>query len=428
MFAFAVLQGQTIGFDFSHFGGQGFVVSVVRGEKTDTVYSGTLDKQGKASFAVPAAYRNHTGIAHWLLTNGSGGGFSFVLNGEQNVTFRCTEAVPSEKTIEYINSPENAFMYGQYIRQNDVINKAAACDGVLRGYECEEFEKFEDAKALNDCKAFRDLAAAEMQRLENTFTDIQRGIRQSPLYGARIREYSDYLSFTGSRLRLTEAEIRAERRDFFENRLDLRQLYYSGFWKDLIAAHIGSVAENDSLLLSDSRLLLARAAADREMSENLLYGLTLLYHKYGKENLLSELGVDDLVSAGRLAPMLRLQNKYIRPLNSVVVFYETGCNACDNEMMQLQGNYEVLKAEGLEVISVAADRDEKVFAENAVLFPWSEKYCDYEGFAGENFHRYDVKGTPTFFLTDGEGKITGRWASLGEVMTKIFEERETTLY
>ena len=398
LFACVTLWSQTIHLDFPHFANQEYVVSLLKGEKPDTISHGKLDKLGKSAIVLPPAYKDYKGILRWSLLQG--GGLAFALNGKENFTVRCSKAAPSDDNIVFINTPENEFMYRQYVRQSDIINKAMACRPLLQQYD-------------TTSSIYR-LVAAEHDRLEREFATLQDNISRSPMYAARICEYSDFLSGTGSRLTLTEQEAEAERRAFVMERLDLKELYHSGFWRDIIDAHIASVARNDSLLLADSRALLARASTDKEMEESLLRGLHLFYNKYGKENLLVNLGIEELVSPGRLAPMLRLTNKHIRPINSLVVFYESGCNSCDNEILQLRGNYPLLKEKGIEIISIAADRDEETYNNTAKDFPWSEQYCDYKGFAGENFRNYELVGTPTFFLTDKDGIIIGRYARLEE--------------
>jgi hypothetical protein len=83
--------------------------------------------------------------------------------------------------------------------------------------------------------------------------------------------------------------------------------------------------------------------------------------------------------------------------------------------MQLRANYPLLQERGLRVISIAADPDDETYRKNADLFPWTDKYCDFKGFPGENFVHYQVFGTPTIFVIDKEGIITGRYAQLTEV-------------
>jgi hypothetical protein len=83
--------------------------------------------------------------------------------------------------------------------------------------------------------------------------------------------------------------------------------------------------------------------------------------------------------------------------------------------MQLRGNYSLIKAKGYDVISVSADLDKETTEKTSNVFPWKEKICDYKGFEGVNFENYGIVGTPTIFVTDKEGTITGRYARLADM-------------
>jgi hypothetical protein len=96
----------------------------------------------------------------------------------------------------------------------------------------------------------------------------------------------------------------------------------------------------------------------------------------------------------------------------LLVFYESGCNACENEMQQLKGNYPLLREKGYEVVSVAADKDEQVFRNTSEGFPWTAKYCDFQGFSGTDFRNFGVIGTPAFHVIDEQGVLQGRYARL----------------
>jgi peroxiredoxin len=139
----------------------------------------------------------------------------------------------------------------------------------------------------------------------------------------------------------------------------------------------------------------------------------VLFHQYGKEGLLPQLEIEDLFSAGHQAPKLLLPaHTALMPLNSLVVFYESGCNSCDNELLHLRGLYPQLQEKNIRVISVSADKDEAVYWKNAEAFPWDVKICDFQGFAGVNFKNYDIFGTPVIFLIDNKGVITGKYAQI----------------
>jgi len=97
---------------------------------------------------------------------------------------------------------------------------------------------------------------------------------------------------------------------------------------------------------------------------------------------------------------------------TLLVFYESGCNSCENEMRQLVANYSVLKENGIEVISISSDNAQIVFEQHSKDFPWMKKLCDFKGVEGENFKNYGVMGTPTFFVIDATGIILGKYPRL----------------
>jgi hypothetical protein len=160
--------------------------------------------------------------------------------------------------------------------------------------------------------------------------------------------------------------------------------------------------------------MLARTSQPTPVNTALLNKIIALYSRFGKDELLLSLGVD-LLKTGNLAPALIKENAKFVPVNSIVVFYESGCNSCDNELVQLRGNYSLIKEKGYDIISVSADRDKETFEKTSTVFPWTEKICDYKGFDGINFKNYGIVGTPTIFVTDHEGTIDGRYARLADI-------------
>ena len=83
---------------------------------------------------------------------------------------------------------------------------------------------------------------------------------------------------------------------------------------------------------------------------------------------------------------------------------------------EIPTKYGQLKAAGVRVISISADKDETAFKNKAKDFLWEDAYADLKGFEGKNFKSYGVSGTPTLFLIDASGKIELRAAGLSEVL------------
>jgi len=397
-------SAQKITIDLPHFADKEYVWVVFVGEKLDTVARGTLDMNGQTVLTVPPAYKNWQGMSNCLLA--SGGGLQLILNGEKDFTGGCAVAAPTVNDIYYTGSEENSFLLEQYKRQQGLLSKASAIAAAMQAYTPEE--------------PFYKAVSKEKKALEKRYAKLQRQTAESPLFAARIRQISDFCSGIGSRLDLTEKEMIEEGRQYAREVVDFSQLWNSGMWKPFFSQWINleMSQKNDSLLVADSHAILAREQDDN-MRMILVKKMLLLFTQYGKENLLSQLGMEDLLSPGNQAPKLYLPDSTrIVPTNSLVIFYESGCGNCENELVQLRGNYPVLQARNIRVISVSADTDEDVYKKNADTFPWEQKLCDFKGFDGMNFRNYAVIGTPTIYVIDGKGTITGRYSRLADYLNK----------
>ena len=134
---------------------------------------------------------------------------------------------------------------------------------------------------------------------------------------------------------------------------------------------------------------------------------------YASQLGLKDEKIDKIVTTtrlqGRLAPLIR-DVKELK--NTILIFHESGCGSCDNEISQLIDNYPVLQSKGYEVISIAADNDPTIYQATAEALPWQAKYCDGEGMGGKDFQNYGVIGTPTMYVIDKKGIIQGRAARL----------------
>lgn len=119
---------------------------------------------------------------------------------------------------------------------------------------------------------------------------------------------------------------------------------------------------------------------------------------------------------------LTLKSKYFSITGykkTLLIFYKSGCGPCEHLMQQLPQNYEMLTNKGIRVISIAADENAEVYNISSNKYPWTDKYCDYEGINGINFKNYAVTGTPTIFLIDELGKIESKLASMDEILNAV---------
>jgi len=393
---------QKIKIDLPHFAGKEYVWVMFGGEKTDTVAHGVLDTKGQTVLTVPPAYENWRGMSNCLLAGG--GGLEIILNGEKDFTAGCAIAQPTINDIYYTGSEENAFLLEQYKRQQGLLNKAGIIAAAMQAYTPRD----KLYKALSN----------EKKSLEKRYAGLQRQTIESPLYAARIRQMSDFCNAIGNRLNPTKKEMIEEQRLYVRETVDFGQLWNSGLWRSLFFRWMDvETGQGDSILLADSKAIFARVQ-DKDVFANLSKKMVLLFNQYGKESMLAQLlNTEDMLSPGHQAPKLYLSDSTtLVPLNSLVIFYESGCGNCENELLQLRGNYSVLQERNIKVISVSADMDEAVYKKNADIFPWQQKLCDYKGFEGVNFKSYAVVGTPTIYVIDGNGTITGRYARLTDYL------------
>lgn len=407
---FAVLSAilassaQKVNINLPYFAGKEYVWVMVNGEKPDTVARGALDMNGQAVLTVPSAYQNWRGVSSFLLT--SGGGLEVILNGEGDFTAGCAVAAPTINDIYYTGSKENSFLLEQNKRQQGLLNKAGLIVAAVQAYTPQD--------------SIYGPLLKEKEALGTQYAELQQQLAESSLLAARLRQIWNFCNGMGNRLDLTEKQMMDEQRQYVREVVDFNQLWSSGMWKPFFSQwmNLEMAQKDDSILVADSHAILSREL-DGNMRMTLVKKMLLLFNQYGKENLLSQLGMEDLLSPGNQAPMLIFPDSTVMvPINSLVIFYESDCGNCTNELTQLRGNYPVLKERKIRVISISADLDEETYKKTADTFPWEQKLCDFKGFDGVNFKNYAVVGTPTIYLIDDNGKITGRYSRLADYLNK----------
>ncbi|GHT73520.1 hypothetical protein AGMMS50262_04760 [Bacteroidia bacterium] len=393
------LSAQVIRLDFRHFAGKEYTFSLVKGNQNDTILTGTLDKNGQAVLVVPKTTSGYAGTGVFRLTEG--GGLDFILNQEKAFLIRCTEAQPNDKNIFYIGSQENNFLSKSYLSQEEVLGRYDVIRPALEVY------------GKND--SLYGVFEKEKWRLEASYNVLQNNLEESKLYAAFLRRIHNFLRGIPDRLGESGKDNAANSLDFITQKMNLNWLYTSNTWNHFWDEWLNREMElkDDNRLFLDTKTILSRTP-EGEIRNALLDRIYSLYTRYGKDSLLYELGMDQLI--GKPAPALQNGEKRLVPKKALVIFYESGCNNCENELLRLRGLYPLLKEKGYDVISIAADTSEEVFNRTASQFPWTAKQCDFQGFDGVNFRNYQVVGTPMLFVTDKEGKITGRYATVEELM------------
>ncbi|MCD9576974.1 peroxiredoxin family protein [Flavobacterium soyae] len=409
-------QSQTINVNFSHYGGKQYVYVLERGSKADTIASGKLDATGKAVLVIPAAKKSYTGISHFALTDG--GGMDFIVNKE-NFAISCLEEQPNFENTTYTGSPENEYLVERMKKQRQVLEKAGMVNYGLKVYKKED--------------ALYNALDKEKENLNTQLGTLKTTTAQSKLYAARLAEIYDVLMGVGSSLEQSEEEKAKEANLFVRDKLDMAVLYNSGQWNNLIEGWMQlqqGVLKDDTSWLADTKQILSRIKSN-EIYTAFTEKAVALFTKAGKDDMVTAIS-QYTAKSGRLEkPAKQLTNAINAPViggsapalqtasgkktinkKTLLFFYESGCNNCENEIHQLLGNYEIVKSKGYEIISVAADMTKNAADGHDHAFPWKEQLCDFKGFAGPNFQTYAIIGTPTFFTIDEKGKITGKYARL----------------
>ena len=88
----------------------------------------------------------------------------------------------------------------------------------------------------------------------------------------------------------------------------------------------------------------------------------------------------------------------------VVVFGASWCPQCPQDLSQISGLYKKWKEQGVEVVFVSLDEDEKIFKSFAGVLPFIS-ICDYQKWESPVMKDYHVFATPTIYLLNNKREI-----------------------
>ena len=376
-----------------------YTFSLVKGTQQDIVVSGSLNMLGQASFVLPSEYTKYRGVGKFWVKD-TNKHMNIIINGEDRIVFQEQD---SSEVIVFSHSKENIFIGEMISKQSQIAEKYGYIQAGLTVYQ--------------ESDLFYPNLKKESILLKEQYISLREEVIKSPLYAARLVEILNYLSSAGSLPGMSPEDVISEQLDFISQQLDFEDLYTSGFWQMTMDSWYQITSASDSLLLTNSRKILDRVT-DIPIRRELTQSIIRLFSKYGKDSLLLELGTEYLTMPinGQIAPNIKIGDSSFLPQNSLILFYETGCGNCHNELEELKNSYSLLSENKVRVISITADMDQDVFKTTAEKLPWEDKFCDFKGFDGENFQNYGIVGTPTYILTDQQGIVRGRYARLKELI------------
>ncbi|MEI7489657.1 MAG: thioredoxin family protein, partial [Chryseobacterium sp.] len=289
----------------------------------------------------------------------------------------------------------------------------------------------------------------EYQAQLKAYENLQNELKKKNDYPAKFINIVNITKGIGTQIFQSEKERARNIGDYIVQDLDWETLYTSGHWEGIISGWVAIHTQvfNDPKDFSSDFALISRKIKGERQYTDFVSRVAHALSQSGKDNFIAEIS-PMVVASGKItsyvgplasyvsgaeesqAPDLDLRDTGNTILKSkdfagaeynktLMLFYESGCGACEDLLQDLPKKYEKLKSAGVRIISISSDLDEKVFKNKAKDLPWKDNYCDYKGIKGINFKNYGIVGTPTLFLIDKNGKIVLRQASLKGIMDKL---------
>jgi peroxiredoxin len=406
----AFAQNGALSLHLPHFAGDTAYITAYGGKTIDTIASIALDKSGNGQIGNKLA---RTGLCFLLIKKNSVN-FPFIWSVKENQSLTCSSEYVYGEAVKFGGSAENDSVIAWNTQKKHIQDKQMFWhEGRMLYAEATPQNIFIE----------KELAALQQQSDKLDIT-----LNKSELFAAKylkIKYFVDkYSPFLGEYEQ--DSVLLAPFRSYYLDTLDIEALYASDMWFKTFSALLMVYRPLDNYQRDGVFIMeyekdfqhIYRRIADRKIRSVFASDVKEISRQLGREFPLTELIINDLLPTGSPAPTLTLKKGKEKIKNTLLIFYESGCNNCENELNQLIGNYPELKAKGIRVISIAADIDKTIYETNAARFPWSDKYCDFNGLTGDNFRAYYAIGTPTIFAINKNGKITGRYARFADYLNE----------
>jgi hypothetical protein len=415
-----VSQGQTrkLHFDFPALAGDTLKLYYAQGNKTDSL-SIELGHQGKADILFPLP--DFRGMVH--LYSPEAGGTEFIV-AEPDMHIVCEADQINQESVRLPDSEENSFLFRIFNRKAQLLGHIG---WILQGGQL--YKPGTEMIAILE---------KELSGMQKELVVVDDSIARSPLYAAK------FLKIAGFMDRLFDAEQQLDPKKWkqvsteMENTLDVVTLYSTGqFWGSAHNHYINlfnRFNDEDKQEQYAASILKTALRLNATIRESFFAGAIQECERFGWA------GAEGIILRGIVNnyPDMELKDGQLRRLTGIfktiekskapalvgvkltsvptlLLFYETGCGNCEVQIEALKRQYPLLKQKGIRVITLSSDGSKEVFEQLAKDFPWEDKLCDYKGFEGENFLRYGIIGTPTFYFIDKDGIIQGRYATLSEI-------------
>lgn len=439
--AFQNSEAQELQLELPFHAGKEASIAIQRGVLKDTLYSVKLDAHGQGT--VDMSEKLHRTSVIQLGSLGENVQYGFVMQPTDNVVLTCKEEYIHRQNAALSGAPESDSLNHWFDSQTMLKQREMGITQLLPHYE--------------STSSFGRALENEKEEVAQQLTQLTHKINASIGFAAHFFKTRQMLETTIAQAWQSD-QSKVETRNFLRDELDLEMLYGSGMWFEVLNSSIEVYSKGTIYYekLGEDMVHLMRKTSDDEVMMALADAALSICETFSwpKDQ---EVIVEYLVTSGRVKnPKGKLKNliamhqtavgkpapdlvlvKHVGDKNNhqhqtttlklsemaqdktLLVFYQSGCGPCENTMNMLRGNYEDLQSKGVHIISLSADIDEQIFKNTAASYPWSDKYCDYDGKSGINFTNYAIIGTPTMYLLDGNGIILSKMATIEELMEEL---------
>lgn len=421
---------QNIDISLSKHGGEEYTLVLWKGLTADTVASGILNANGTFRIVIPEWNNDYKGMANFRLSKG--GGVDFILSGK-DLGISSNAVDLNINNVIITNSDDNDMLVREFGKMQRLNQQSQLLPALTNTYVPTD--------------PFSKSLSQELDKVLIAKKNYYSYLATSPLYAARFLQINKYLEDILLAYVKSPAEIESLR-VYGRDSLDVKALYTSSLWYNVVdywsALYRNKYVSQAEKAFGEDGIKILSRIEDQEIFEEFAINLiniseitnwpttTLAIADYiastgrvknhSRNDLQNVLRITQ-TSSGKKAPLLTLDNGQeveIESLNEgansfLLIFYETSCGHCEEELRILSQQYENLKAKGVEIVSVSLDSSKEMFDILAPNFPWKNRLCDFKALQGDNFQKFGIIGTPTIYHIDKGGIIQGRHAKVKDI-------------
>ncbi|WP_298115583.1 redoxin domain-containing protein [Flavobacterium sp.] len=420
--------GQSIHFSIPHFSDKELKCWIDKGSRADTIYKQKLNNFGETNINFTTSEEN-VSLAFSVQNSEP---IRILYNKNENISILNSTKELKSNSFIIENSPTNTTIFNCLFQLQNLENKSMLINKMSSLYEAKN--------------PFLKELFNEKNRIQQKISTINDSLALSTTFEAKYIRLKILANEITANTTVNNIENKTTARNHFINDVDFDLLYSSGFWVPIVRSTLHIYNESapfyerfgddvisilkkikkeeifetfyqDALFISDN----LDWVKDKENIENYL----IQSGRISDENLL-KFKNNQKLHLGKKSPKLQLPNSNNSKKNSankpekklsMLLFYETGCNHCEEEIEKVKQNFSLLKNNDVQFISFSSDTDSAAFNEKAKSLPWSDNFCSLKGMEDPNFKNFLVAVTPTFYIINNNGYIIYKTYQFNKVMS-----------